>query len=48
MPAAQKQLRHVFAVTSGATPHLRVRNNGQLAIYRGDTLIVWHTDTHTP
>jgi hypothetical protein len=33
--------------TSGATPHLQVRNNGQLAIYR-DTKIVWHTYTHTP
>ena len=34
--------------TGGTTPHLRVRNNGQLAIYRGDTQIVWHTNTHTP
>jgi hypothetical protein len=33
--------------TTGATPLLRVRDNGQLAIYR-DTLIVWHTYTHTP
>jgi hypothetical protein len=33
--------------TAGATPHLRVRNNGQLAIYR-NTTIVWHTYTHTP
>jgi hypothetical protein len=33
--------------TTGATPVLRVRNNGQLAIYR-DTDIVWHTYTHTP
>lgn len=33
--------------TTGATPQLRVRNNGQLAIYR-DTVIVWHTYTHTP
>lgn len=33
--------------TRGATPHLRVRDNGQLAIYR-DTKIVWHTYTHTP
>lgn len=27
--------------------HLRLRNNGQLAIYRG-TRIIWHTYTHTP
>jgi hypothetical protein len=33
--------------TSGATPHLLVRDNGQLAIFR-DTKIVWHTYTHTP
>jgi hypothetical protein len=33
--------------TTGATPYLRVRNLGQLAIYRGTT-IVWHTYTHTP
>jgi hypothetical protein len=37
--------------THGATPILRVRNNGQLAIYRGRQFasnIVWHTKTHTP
>jgi hypothetical protein len=33
--------------TTGATPYLRVRNIGQLAIYR-DTKVVWHTYTHTP
>jgi hypothetical protein len=33
--------------TTGATPQLRVRDNGQLAIIR-DTKIVWHTYTHTP
>jgi hypothetical protein len=33
--------------TAGAPPHLRVRNNGELAIYR-DTRIVWYTRTHTP
>jgi hypothetical protein len=34
--------------TSGRTPHLKVRDIGQLAIYRGDTNVVWHTQTHTP
>jgi hypothetical protein len=34
--------------TTGATPSLRVRNIGQLAIFRGDTQVVWHTPTHTP
>jgi hypothetical protein len=34
--------------TRGRTPHLQVRDNGQLAIYRGRTNIVWHTQTHTP
>ncbi|SHG17756.1 Tat (twin-arginine translocation) pathway signal sequence [Jatrophihabitans endophyticus] len=29
------------------TSYLRLRNNGQLAIYRGDK-VVWHTKTHTP
>jgi hypothetical protein len=36
---------------TGATPHLRLRDNGQLVIYRGtetDAHIVWHTNTHTP
>lgn len=33
--------------TSGATPLLRVRDNGQLAIFRGSK-VVWHTRTHTP
>jgi hypothetical protein len=33
--------------TAGAPPYLRVRNTGQLAIFRGDT-VVWHTNTHTP
>jgi hypothetical protein len=32
---------------TGATPYLKVRDNGQLAIFRG-THIVWHTYTHTP
>lgn len=32
---------------TGATPFLRMRDNGQLSIYRG-TRVVWHTDTHTP
>jgi hypothetical protein len=34
--------------TTGRTPHLKVRDTGQLAIYRGDTNIVWQTQTHTP
>lgn len=34
--------------TSGRPPHLKVRDIGQLAIYRGDTHVVWHTQTHTP
>jgi hypothetical protein len=33
--------------TTGAPPYLRVRNTGQLAIFRGST-VVWHTNTHTP
>jgi hypothetical protein len=34
--------------TTGRTPHLKVRNTGQLAIYRGASHIVWQTQTHTP
>ena len=33
--------------TTGLRPHLKVRDTGQLAIYR-DTNIVWQTQTHTP
>jgi hypothetical protein len=33
--------------TTGLRPHLKVRDTGQLAIYR-DTHIVWQTHTHTP
>jgi hypothetical protein len=33
--------------TTGLAPYLRVRDIGQLAIYRG-TKVVWHTYTHTP
>jgi hypothetical protein len=34
--------------TTGRTPHLKVRDSGRLVIYRGDTHIVWQTQTHTP
>jgi hypothetical protein len=34
--------------TTGRPPHLKVRDDGRLAIYRGDTHIVWQTQTHTP
>lgn len=34
--------------TTGRPPHLKVRDTGQLAIYRGQTHIVWQTHTHTP
>jgi hypothetical protein len=45
---AKGRVRHSTANPQhGATPVLRVRNNGQLSIYRGST-VVWHTNTHTP
>jgi hypothetical protein len=35
------------ATTSGTSAALRMRDNGQLAIYHSST-IIWHTNTHTP
>jgi hypothetical protein len=36
-----------YKTTSGTSAVLRLRDNGQLAVYYGST-VIWHTNTHTP